>query len=214
MKDKIILYSGGMDSTVLLHKYKDSIKLAISFNYGSKHNKEEIKYAVQNCKELNIKHKIIELDFNKLGFVSDLLQNDKEVPKGHYKDATMKSTVVPFRNGIMLSIAAGIAESLECKDVLISNHFGDHDIYPDCRKSFIEPMNEAIKKGTYLNIEINAPFTDIDKIEVAKIGKSLNIDFSKTYSCYEGKELHCGECGTCVERKEALLGFDTTIYKK
>ena len=113
----------------------------------------------------------------------------------------------------MLSIAAGITESLECNEILISNHFGDHAIYPDCRADFIEPMNKAIENGTYLNVKINAPFTNIDKREVALIGKELNIDFSKTYSCYEGKEIHCSKCGTCVERIEALEGFDNTIYQ-
>lgn len=213
MKDKIILYSGGMDSTVLLHKLKNEIKLAVSFDYGSKHNKIEILHAAKNCKELNISHKIIKLDFNDLGFKSDLLQSGGEIPKGHYADETMKTTVVPFRNGIMLSIAAGIAESLKCNEILISNHFGDHAIYPDCRADFINPMNKAIQNGTYLKVTINAPFTNITKREVALIGKDLNIDFSKTYSCYEGRQLHCGECGTCIERKEALKGFDNTIYK-
>jgi len=214
MKNAVILYSGGMDSTVLLYQYRDHIKLAISFDYGSKHNKEEQKYAKLNCKDLGIEHKVIEIDFNKLGFKSDLLKSGGAVPHGHYEDESMKKTVVPFRNGIMLSIATGLAESLECKEVLISNHFGDHAIYPDCRKSFIEPMNKAIKNGTYANVQILAPYTDITKRNIALFGKEKNINFADTYSCYEGGKIHCGECGTCVERKEALLGFDNTKYKK
>jgi len=214
MKNAVILYSGGMDSTVLLYQYRDHIKLAISFDYGSKHNKEEQKYAKLNCKDLGIEHKVIEIDFNKLGFKSDLLKSGGAVPHGHYEDESMKKTVVPFRNGIMLSIATGLAESLECKEVLISNHFGDHAIYPDCRKSFIEPMNKAIKNGTYANVQILAPYTDITKRNIALFGKEKNINFADTYSCYEGDKIHCGECGTCVERKEALLGFDNTKYKK
>jgi len=213
MKNAVILYSGGMDSTVLLYQYRDHIKLAISFDYGSKHNKEEQKYAKLNCKDLGIEHKVIEIDFNKLGFKSDLLKSGGAVPHGHYEDESMKKTVVPFRNGIMLSIATGLAESLECKEVLISNHFGDHAIYPDCRLDFIKNMSNAMKYGTYKQIEINAPFTLYDKRHVGIKGKDLGVDFSKTYSCYEGQEVHCGKCGTCVERKEALEGFDNTQYK-
>jgi 7-cyano-7-deazaguanine synthase len=188
--------------------------LVVFFNYGSKHNAEEIKYAKYNCERLNIPHKEIKLDLNELGFKSDLLKSGGDIPKGHYEDETMKSTVVPFRNGIMLSIAAGLAESIECSGILISNHFGDHAIYPDCRASFIDPMYEAIKEGTYLKVEVLAPFTQLTKREVALIGKELEVDFAKTYSCYEGKETHCGECGTCTERKEALEGFDPTQYRK
>lgn len=125
----------------------------------------------------------------------------------------MKSTVVPFRNGIMLSIAAGVAESNGLKRILIANHFGDHAIYPDCRKSFIDPMREAIKEGTYEQIEVFAPYTSISKRDIGLIGQKLGIDYATTYSCYKGGEKHCGKCGTCVERKEALEGFDPTEYE-
>lgn len=208
----IILYSGGLDSTTALYKFANQIELAVSFNYGSKHNKQEIKHAAKNCKKLGIKHKIIKLDLNKLGFISDLLQSGGEIPNGHYEDQSMKKTVVPFRNGIMLSIVAGIAESLNCNKILISNHAGDHAIYPDCRQNFIDSMNNAIKFGTYNEIEIFAPFTNITKRDIALIGKELNIDYSLSYSCYNGNKIHCGECGTCTERKEALNGFDNTKY--
>ena len=126
----------------------------------------------------------------------------------------MKSTVVPFRNGIMISYAAAIAEDNDCKYILLANHFGDRAIYPDCRKEFIEGMTNAVKYGTYNNIEILAPFTNVSKREIGLLGKTLDVDFKNTYSCYEGEEIHCGECGTCVERKEALEGFDPTIYKR
>lgn len=208
----IILYSGGLDSTTALYKFATQIELAVSFDYGSKHNKQEIKYAAINCNKLNIKHQIIDFDFNKLGFVSDLLQSGGDIPSGHYEAESMKKTVVPFRNGIMLSIVAGIAESLNCNKILISNHGGDHAIYPDCRQNFIDSMNNAIKFGTYNEIEIFAPFTNITKRDIALIGKELNIDYSLSYSCYNGNEIHCGECGTCTERKEALNGFDNTKY--
>jgi len=214
MKDIVILYSGGMDSSVALYKYANEIKLAVSFDYGSKHNKIEIEYATQNCKALGIEHRVIEIDLNKMGFVSDLLQSGGEIPDGHYEDETMKKTVVPFRNGIMLSITAGIAESIDCNKLLISNHAGDHAIYPDCRPEFINSMNDAIRFGTYNNVEIFAPFTNFSKREIALIGKEINVPFEKTYSCYNGQEQHCGTCGTCTERKEALEGFDKTDYQK
>lgn len=211
-KDIVILYSGGMDSSVALYKYADRIRLAVSFNYGSKHNDREILFAAHNCAALGIEHRVIEMDLNKMGFVSDLLHSGGEIPNGHYEDENMKKTVVPFRNGIMLSIAAGLAESMDCKHLLISNHAGDHAIYPDCRENFIQAMNEAIRFGTYTNTEILAPFTNLTKREIALIGRGINVPFENTYSCYNGQEIHCGTCGTCTERKEALEGFDPTVY--
>ncbi|MDD3078848.1 MAG: 7-cyano-7-deazaguanine synthase QueC [Paludibacter sp.] len=214
MKDIVILYSGGMDSSVALYKYADRIRLAVSFNYGSKHNEREIEYAAINCKNLGIEHKVIVMDLNKMGFVSDLLQSGGEIPNGHYEDENMKKTVVPFRNGIMLSVAAGLAESMDCKYLLISNHAGDHAIYPDCRENFIQAMNQAIYAGTYNHVEILAPFTNINKRAIALIGKEIGVSFENTYSCYNGQEIHCGICGTCTERKEALDGFDPTKYQQ
>ena len=214
MKNIVILYSGGMDSSVALYQYSQQIRLAVSFDYGSKHNKTEIKYAAKNCKQLGIEHRIVEIDLNKMGFVSDLLQSGGDIPDGHYEDENMKKTVVPFRNGIMLSIAAGIAESMDCNKLLISNHAGDHAIYPDCRPDFIQSMSDAIRFGTYNKVEILAPFTNLTKREIALKGKEIEVPFENTYSCYNGQEKHCGTCGTCTERKEALEGFDKTEYKK
>jgi len=214
MKNIVILYSGGMDSSVALYQYSQQIRLAVSFDYGSKHNKIEIKYAAKNCKQLGIEHRIVEIDLNKMGFVSDLLQSGGDIPDGHYEDENMKKAVVPFRNGIMLSIAAGIAESMDCNKLLISNHAGDHAIYPDCRPDFIQSMSDAIRFGTYNKVEILAPFTNLTKREIALKGKEIEVPFENTYSCYNGREQHCGTCGTCTERKEALEGFDKTEYKK
>jgi 7-cyano-7-deazaguanine synthase len=128
----------------------------------------------------------------------------------------MKSTVVPFRNGIMLAIAAGIAESNGLKRVMIANHAGDHSIYPDCRPSFVNAMSEAMSAGTYENITVYAPYTHLSKKEIAEHGKALGLDYSETYSCYKGGEKHCGKCGTCRERIEALRAAgikDTTEYQ-
>jgi 7-cyano-7-deazaguanine synthase len=214
MKDIVILYSGGMDSSVALYQYASQIRLAVSFDYGSKHNKKEIEYAALNCKLLNIEHRVVDIDFNKMGFVSSLLQSGGDIPNGHYEDDTMRSTVVPFRNGIMLSIATGIAESMDCDKILICNHAGDHAIYPDCRENFIESMSQAISYGTYNQAKILAPFTNLSKREIASIGNEVRVPFENTYSCYNGQKVHCGTCGTCTERKEALMGFDPTVYQQ
>lgn len=204
MKKSLIILSGGMDSVTLLYDKKDEIAVAVTFDYGSNHNKREEEFAKYHCEKLGIEHIIIPLTFIHDYFKSSLLEGASAIPDGHYEDETMKSTVVPFRNGIMLSVACGIAESRELEKVLIANHFGDHAIYPDCRKGFIDAMSEAMRNGTYKGITIDAPYTNITKTDIAKIGKYLGIDYSKTYSCYKGGEKHCGKCGTCVERKEAL----------
>ena len=213
MKNSLLIYSGGMDSTVLLYKHIQDIKLCVSFNYGSKHNNKEIEFAKHHTAKFGTEHIIVNLS-QVLPQVlkSNLLTGQGEIPDGHYEDISMKKTVVPFRNGIMLSIAAGIAESNNLKYLMIANHAGDHAIYPDCRATFIDSMNNAIAYGTYNNIQINAPFTNIDKRQVALIGKELGVDFTKTWSCYKGQEKHCGKCGTCTERIEALKGFDKTNY--
>ena len=213
-QDSLIIYSGGMDSTTLLYEYKDVIGMAISFNYGSKHNDREFEYAERNTKELGIKHIKIDLRSIMSNFKSNLLQGGGEIPHGHYAEENMKKTVVPFRNGIMLSIASGIAESNGYKKVLIANHFGDHDVYPDCRVDFIDNMNKAVKFGTWEGIEIIAPYSSITKRDIAEIAKKNGLSLGDiSYSCYEGDDIHCGKCGTCVERAEALDGFDTTKYK-
>lgn len=204
MKDSVIIVSGGMDSITLLYDKKEEIALAVTFDYGSNHNAKEIAWAKVHCERLKIKHIVIKLDFMHKYFTSSLLEGSDAIPEGHYADENMKSTVVPFRNGIMLSIAAGIAESNGLKKVLIANHGGDHTIYPDCRPAFIKAMNEATENGTYVNVSICAPYTNITKADIARIGKRLGIDYSETWSCYKGGEKHCGKCGTCIERKEAL----------
>ncbi len=203
-KDSLIIVSGGMDSITLLYDRKDSIALALSFDYGSNHNSREIPYAQLHCQRLGIRHIVIPFDFMHQYFTSSLLEGAEAIPDGHYADENMKSTVVPFRNGIMLSVAIGIAESNGLKKVLIANHGGDHAIYPDCRPDFISAINKAAMSGTYLNVEVDAPYTNISKTDIARRGLALGIDYSETWSCYKGGAVHCGTCGTCVERKEAL----------
>lgn len=203
-KDSLLILSGGMDSVTLLHDRVSEIALAVSFDYGSNHSEREIECAAYHCHQLGIEHIIIPLDFIHNYFHSSLLEGADAIPEGHYADENMKSTVVPFRNGIMLAIACGMAETRNLRRVMIANHNGDHAIYPDCRRPFIEAMSAATVAGTYAGIEICAPYTDISKTDIALIGKRLAIDYSKTYSCYKGGPRHCGKCGTCQERKEAL----------
>ena len=214
-KDAVIVLSGGMDSVTLLNEYKDIIALAVTFNYGSNHNKREIEYAKLHCQRLGIKHIIIPLDFMHTYFKSSLLEGADAIPEGHYADSNMKSTVVPFRNGIMLAIACGIAESNKLTRVLIANHSGDHTIYPDCRQQFIDAMSAAMTNGTYEGVHIFAPYTNISKANIAQRGARIGINYAETYSCYKGGANHCGKCGTCIERREALAEAgvtDTTTY--
>lgn len=216
MKDSVIIVSGGMDSITMLYNYKKVIGLAITFDYGSNHAKKEMAFAKLHCERLGIPHLIIPLSFIHEYFKSSLLEGGDKIPEGHYQDENMKSTVVPFRNGIMLAIACGIAESNGFTKVMIANHSGDHAIYPDCRATFINSMSEAMSYGTYNRVKIDAPYTGMSKTDIARIGKYMGIDYSETWSCYKGGEHHCGKCGTCVERKEALseAGIeDKTIYE-
>ena len=215
----LVVFSGGMDSTVALYwaikNYREVE--TISFNYHSKHNDMEYSYAQKTCEKLGVKNTRISLDFINQYFKSDLLQSGGEIPEGYYTAENMKSTVVPFRNGIMLSIAAGYAESRDCDVLILGNHAGDHAIYPDCRESFIDGIKKAIYEGTAKNIEVVSPFCNVSKTDICKIGKDLNVDFSLTYSCYKGHEKHCGKCGTCTERIEAFRDAgveDPTEYEE
>jgi len=213
----LVVLSGGMDSTVALYwaMVKHEVVGCVSFNYGSKHNDIEYLHAKRTCEKLDVPSHRVKLDFSL--FESDLLQKGGDIPEGHYADPTMKRTVVPFRNGIMLSYSTGIAESMGAKGIVLGNHYGDHAVYPDCRMEFIEPMAEAMFKGTYENINLISPFGYIDKTEVCRKGELLNVDWANTYSCYNGREAHCGKCGTCTERIEAFKEAgveDPTEYEK
>ena len=204
MKDTVLILSGGMDSVTLLYDQQERIALAVSFHYGSKHNAREIPFARLHCKRLGIPHITIPLDFMTRYFKSSLLDGGEDIPDGHYAEENMKSTVVPFRNGIMLSIAVGIAESNGLKFVMMANHSGDHTIYPDCTPEFVDAFDQAAQAGTFVKVGLLSPFVDMTKADIARRGKELGIDYGETWSCYKGGDRHCGKCGTCVERKEAL----------
>ncbi len=203
-KDAIMVLSGGMDSTTMLHEYAGRIAVAVTFDYGSNHNAREIECARYNCRALGIELVEVKMDFIGRLFSSSLLSGAEAIPEGDYDDENMRSTVVPFRNGIMLAAAAGLAESRGLHKVMMANHAGDHAIYPDCRPGFVEAMSRAISEGTYDHIEIEAPYTHLTKAEIAARGAALGVDYSHTYSCYKGGERHCGRCGTCRERRQAM----------
>lgn len=214
----LVVLSGGMDSAVALAvaKTQNSSVETITFNYGSKHNDRENIAATKISEFYRVKNTLVRLPFINELFKSDLLKSGNKIPEGHYEDPSMKRTVVPFRNGIMLSIAAGFAESIEAKFLYLGNHAGDHAIYPDCRSKFSIPMGKAIKYGTYAQIKLERPFEVRTKTDIVNIGLNLDVPFALTYSCYNGREKHCGKCGTCVERREAFKNshvFDPTEYE-
>jgi len=215
----VVLLSGGMDSVTALYDAatKHTVLAAVSFDYGSKHNAREIPCAKWHAEMLSVPHITVPLGFIAEHFSSDLLQSGGEIPKGHYEEQTMKKTVVPFRNGIMLSVAAGLAESKGADGLVIAAHAGDHAIYPDCREAFMKAVADAIRLGTYAEIHVLRPFIHLSKAEIVTLGTTLGVDYARTWSCYVGREDHCGECGTCVERREAFLlaGIhDPTHYVK
>lgn len=215
-KDTVLILSGGMDSVTLLYDQQERIALTVSFDYGSNHNAREIPFARLHSERLGIPHIVIPLDFMARYFRSSLLEGADAIPEGHYADENMRSTVVPFRNGIMLSIAVGIAESNGLGFVMMANHGGDHTVYPDCTPHFTDAFDEAARAGTFVNVGLFSPFVSMTKADIARRGRELGIDYAETWSCYKGGEKHCGKCGTCVERREALAAAgieDPTDYE-
>lgn len=211
----VMICSGGLDSTVLYY-YQKKIGneiLPVNFSYGSKHNPIERTSALILIPGLKL------IDINLSFLKSSLLSGQEAIPHGHYQAENMKSTVVPFRNGIMLSFAIAIAESEKADCVMLGSHSGDHAIYPDCRPEFTEAISRAAIEGTYNNIKVISPFNSMTKGDIVKVGASIGIEevMAKTWTCYEGKEIHCGKCGSCTERKEAfaVAGIkDETKYEE
>lgn len=212
----MVVFSGGLDSTTALYWAirKTQKVCAVNFAYGSNHQERECAAAKKIADALGVKMFHIPLGFIGEHFKSALLGGI--IPDGEYKQENMGATVVPFRNGIMLSVAAGLADSLGFDTVILGNHGGDHFIYPDCRRNFIASMNAAITAGTDGAVKIISPFCDMSKADIVKEGARLGVDFVATYSCYKGGMKHCGICGTCRERKAAFKAAgitDTTEYE-
>ena len=205
-KKALIILSGGLDSTVLAHDIVARGKkelAAVSFDYGQKHRRE-LECAAAQAKILGIEHTILPLPFINDLFNSTLLQSGGELPEGHYEDESMKQTVVPNRNMIMLSIAAGLAISQKRTELFYGAHGGDHAIYPDCRPAFVEAMKETLTLCDWQKLKLHVPFLHDDKAKIVALGQRLGIDFTRTWTCYAGKDRPCGKCGSCVERQEAF----------
>jgi 7-cyano-7-deazaguanine synthase len=213
----VIVYSGGMDSTVLLYDLiAGGIKAAaISFDYGSRHNHRELPMAMAFCQILNLSHHVVPLEFIPDLFKSALLCSGSSIPEGPYDISTMKKTVVPFRNAILMGIAVGYAESIGASEVVLASHGGDHAIYPDCRPEFNRAFAQAVRLGTDNKVSVRFPYEKFDKRDIADLGHRLGVDFARTWTCYKGGDHHCGVCSACRERKYALRheeGMDPTFY--
>lgn len=201
----VVIYSGGMDSFTILNKAKqEGYELyALTFDYGQKH-KKEIEYASRVCQELGINHRIIDITAINQLLQSSSLTSEKDIPEGHYADDNMKSTMVPNRNMILLSLAIGYAVDIGANKVFYGAHSGDHAIYPDCRPEFVEAMNAVAKIANYEPVEIVTPYLSGDKISILADGLKMGLDYGKSWTCYNGREKACGKCGSCDERLEAF----------
>lgn len=214
----VLVYSGGLDSTVLLYHLRergDEVR-CLGVDYGQRHRRE-LEAGREICGRLGVEHRIADLTAITPLLGGSALTDDIDVPEGHYADATMKVTVVPNRNMILLSVAIGWALSSRCEAVAYAAHSGDHPIYPDCRREFIDAMAGAARLCDWQPVRIETPFVDRSKADIVRLGERLGVPFHLTWSCYRGGEVHCGRCGTCVERREAfeLAGVaDPTVYEE
>lgn len=206
MSDKVVvIYSGGMDSFTLLHRARAAGHEvhALSFNYGQRHVRE-LECAETVCKALAIPHKVVDMSPMASLMAGSALTDAIDVPEGHYEEDSMKATVVPNRNMILLSLATGYAVSVEAQAVWYGAHGGDHAIYPDCRPEFVEKMDAVCRVANYEPVRIEAPYMKLDKGQILAEGLALDLDYSQTWTCYNGREQACGVCGSCVERLEAF----------
>ncbi len=206
MSEKVVvIYSGGMDSFTVLHRAlrEGKAPYALTFDYGQRH-KKEIDYAARVCDSLNVPHKVVDISAINQLIGGSALTSDIEVPAGHYEEPSMKQTVVPNRNMILLSMAVGYAVSLEAEKVYYGAHSGDHAIYPDCRPEFVQRMNDVCGIANYTPVEIVTPYLDVSKTAILTDGLNMGLDYGQTWTCYNGREKACGSCGACQERLEAF----------
>jgi len=205
-KEKVVLIlSGGLDSTTLLYDLIDrgyDVR-AVSFNYSQRHVRE-LKMARKTCKSLKIPHTVLSLKVLNQIAPSCLTRKDWDVPEGHYEDESMKQTVVPNRNMVMLSLATSYAIGIGAKRLFYGAHSGDHALYPDCRKDFIDKMKEVIKICDWSPVELEAPYWNMDKGDIVMRGLKLGVNYKNTLTCYKGGKKSCGKCGSCTERLEAF----------
>lgn len=213
----VLVYSGGLDSTTLLYELRSqgAALRCLSVDYGQRHRRE-LTAAAEICRELGIEHRMADLSGLRPLLAGSALTDDIAVPHGHYTEASMKATVVPNRNMLLLAVAIAWAVSTRSDAVAYAAHAGDHAIYPDCRPEFVDAMDRAAGLCDWHAVRIERPFVNWDKTQIVRRGAELGVPFAKTWSCYEGAALHCGRCGTCVERREAfeLAGVpDPTVYR-
>lgn len=201
----VVVYSGGMDSYTVLHKALQSHAqiAAVSFNYGQRHSKE-LDVAASVCSTLGIEHKVVDVTSINQLLAGSALTSDIDVPEGHYEEPSMQQTVVPNRNMILLSLAVGYAVSIGAEKVYYGAHSGDHAIYPDCRPEFVEKMNAVCQIANYQAVEIATPYLYESKTAILTDGLAMGLDYSNTWTCYNGRERACGKCGACQERLEAF----------
>jgi len=201
----VVIYSGGMDSYTVLNKaLRDGYEVyALSFDYGQRHVKE-LDVAALACKDLDVHHKIVDISAINQIIGGSSLTDDIEVPEGHYEAENMKSTIVPNRNMILLSLAVGYAVSLKACKVYYGAHSGDHAIYPDCRPEFVQKMDDVCRIANYDAVEIVSPYLKNSKIDILTDGLKMKLDYNLTWTCYNGREKACGKCGACQERLEAF----------
>lgn len=207
----VVIYSGGMDSFTVLNKAIQDGKqvFALSFDYGQRHIKE-LDCAASVCATLGIKHKIIDISAINQLLAGSSLTDNIDIPEGHYEEESMKSTVVPNRNMILLSMAVGYAVSVGASQVYYGAHSGDHAIYPDCRPEFVQKMNDVCQIANYEAVEIYSPYLTVTKTDILTDGLAMDLDYSQTWTCYNGREKACGKCGACQERLEAFSENNTT----
>ncbi|MBA6224947.1 MULTISPECIES: 7-cyano-7-deazaguanine synthase QueC [unclassified Colwellia] len=207
----VVIFSGGMDSFTVLHRaLKDGKEVyALTFDYGQKHVKE-IACASKVCQQLGVAHKVIDISSINQLLAGSSLTDDIDIPEGHYEAESMKSTVVPNRNMILLSLAVGYAVSVEAAQVYYGAHSGDHAIYPDCRPEFVMKMNEVCQIANYQAVEIFSPYLTNSKSDILTDGLKMGLRYDDTWTCYNGRAQACGKCGACQERLEAFADNNVT----
>ena len=206
MEKIVVVLSGGMDSAVLLYHLLDAghtVK-TLSVNYGQRHVRE-LESAAALSARVGVEHRVADLrSINPLLGNNSLSSDQTEIPEGHYEEESMKLTVVPNRNMIMLSVAVGWSLALKFDAVAYGAHSGDHAIYPDCREEFAEALDRAVSLCDWHGMRLIRPFVKMNKGQIAKRGAELAVPFELTWTCYKGEEVHCGKCGACQERREAF----------
>jgi 7-cyano-7-deazaguanine synthase len=211
----VVIFSGGLDSTVLLSRevstlgygMSDGAVVALSFNYGQRHGSRELEAAAEVCATLDVEHVVVDLTaVGALLSGSALTDPAVDVPDGHYAEESMRSTIVPNRNAVMVSVATAYAVAHGHKHVLFGAHAGDHYVYPDCRPEFVKRMNLAMVSANagVAEVYVVAPFVEMTKTDVVRHGDRIGAPMALSWSCYNGRSLHCGTCGTCTERREAF----------